>query len=124
MAFPSTYNITYYRGDSYEFTIRPKNANGGAFDLTNFSGLFTISTARGTGGTKIGEQILVNGVEINTSAGTISCEIDPVLGASLAGSATYVYDVEIKKNLGGGASSVYTLLTGNISVTDDVTGRV
>jgi hypothetical protein len=42
----------------------------------------------------------------------------------LAASGTFVYDVEIRKNLGGGASSIYTLLTGNLSVTDDITGRV
>ena len=120
MAFPSTYNITYYRGDSYEFTISPKNANGVAFDLVNFSGLFTVSTARGTTGTKIAQKA----VTVDSNAGTIAVSIDPTTGGALAASGTYVYDVEIKKNLGGGASSVYTLLTGSLSVTDDITGRV
>lgn len=120
MAFPSTYNITYYRGDSYEFVISPKNANGVAFDLVNFSGLFTISTARGTTGTKIAQKA----VTVDSNAGTIAVSIDPTTGGALAASGTFVYDVEIKKNLGGGASSVYTLLTGSLSVTDDITGRV
>jgi len=30
MAFPGTYNFNYYRGDRYEFVIRPKTANGDA----------------------------------------------------------------------------------------------
>lgn len=120
MAFPSTYNITYYRGDSYEFIIRPKNANGGVFDLENYSGLFTISTARGTSGTKVLEE----SIAIDDVAGTITCNISSASGGILAASGTYVYDVEIRKDLGGGASSIYTLLTGNVSVTDDITGRV
>jgi hypothetical protein len=31
MAFPGSYNFNYYRGDTAEFVIRPKTANGSAF---------------------------------------------------------------------------------------------
>ena len=41
MAFPGTYNFSYYKGDTNEFVIRPKNSSGSAFDLTGYSaGLF------------------------------------------------------------------------------------
>jgi hypothetical protein len=55
MAFPGTFNISYYRGDTYEFRIYPKTSSGASFDLTSFSDSpsdhvkFTIASARGTG---------------------------------------------------------------------------
>lgn len=39
MAFPGTYNISYYKGDTYEFRIYPKTANGDIFDLTPYAGI-------------------------------------------------------------------------------------
>ena len=49
MAFPGTYNISYYRGDSYEFNVYPKTSSGNAFSLTDYaSAVFTIATARGS----------------------------------------------------------------------------
>lgn len=113
MAFPATYNFNYYRGDTYDFIINPKNPNGEPFDLSNFdSALFTISTARGTSGTSIGNGIAT----IDLSNDRLICEITNTLGSQLSGTS-YVYDVEI---LDTSASTVYTLLTGNISVTQDV----
>jgi len=38
MAFPGTYNISYYKGDTYEFRIYPKTADGDVFDLTPYIG--------------------------------------------------------------------------------------
>lgn len=55
MAFPGTFNISYYRGDTYEFRVYPKTSSGAAFDLTSFSDSqsdhvkFTIASSRGTG---------------------------------------------------------------------------
>ena len=48
MAFPGELNINYYKGDTYEFSIYPKNADGSAMNLTNYLPQFTISLARGT----------------------------------------------------------------------------
>lgn len=50
MAFPGTYNINYYKGDTYEFAVYPKTTEGGTFLMTDYtSAKFTIATARGTG---------------------------------------------------------------------------
>ena len=112
MAFPGSYNFNYYRGDRYEFVIRPKTANGGAFDLTGYSANFTIANARGEGQTQYEMQAVVDG-----SADTVTCTILPGAGEALT-SGTYVYDVQIDF----GPTLVYTLLTGSIAVTDDITG--
>jgi len=55
MAFPGTYNFSYYRGDTYQFVIRPKNANGTTFALDAYAGnaAFTIANVRGSTGTQI-----------------------------------------------------------------------
>jgi hypothetical protein len=55
MAFPGTYNFSYYRGDTYQFVVRPKNANGAVFTLDDYSdgALFTIANRRGNTGTQI-----------------------------------------------------------------------
>jgi len=48
MAFPGTYNFSYYRGDTYEFIIYPKNSLGGSYDLeAGHTAEFNIATARG-----------------------------------------------------------------------------
>jgi hypothetical protein len=55
MAFPGTYNFSYYRGDTYQFIVRPKNANGTVFTLDDYSdgALFTIANRRGSTGTQV-----------------------------------------------------------------------
>lgn len=112
MAFPGSYNFNYYRGDTAEFVIRPKTANGDAFDLTGFSADFFIANERGAGATQYEAQAVVDG-----SADTITCTILPGVGRDLE-AGTYVYDVQIDAS----ASEVYTVLTGTITVTDDITG--
>jgi hypothetical protein len=113
MAFPGSYNFNYYRGDTAEFVIRPKTANGSAFDLTGFTADFFIANTRGPAPTQSYEaQAVVDG-----SADTVTCTILPGVGRSLP-AGTYVYDVQIDS----GATLVYTLLTGSITVTDDITG--
>lgn len=49
MAFPATYNIQYYKGDTYQFVIRPKNSSGAPFVLpsTEYEANFYIATSRG-----------------------------------------------------------------------------
>ena len=112
MAFPGSYNFNYYRGDTAEFVIRPKTANGSAFDLTGFSADFFIATARGEGQTQYEGQAVVDG-----SADTVTCTILPGVGRDLS-AGTYVYDVQIDN----GPTEIYTILTGTITVTDDITG--
>ena len=114
MAFPGSYNFNYYRGDTAEFVIRPKTANGSAFDLTGYTAEFFIATARGSTGTQYEAQAVVSGV-----ADTVTCTILPGVGRDLT-PGTYVYDVQITT----GASVIFTILTGSITVTDDITGAV
>lgn len=116
MAFPGTYNISYYKGDTFEFKIYPKDASGAAFDLTGFStAKFTIATARGSGAT----QILAT-AEVATDLTHVACVITPAQSEDLDPAIQYVYDVEISKTVPGGYPYVYTLLTGTLSITDQV----
>lgn len=49
MAFPGTYNFSYYKGDTYQFLVFPKDSSGNTFDLSSFTtSRFTIATKRGT----------------------------------------------------------------------------
>jgi hypothetical protein len=114
MAFPGTYNFNYYRGDTNQFVIRPKNANGGAFDLTGYTAQFKIANRRGSTGTQYEGQVTVD-----TTNDLVTCTILPGVGRSLA-AGTFVYDVQITT----GASNIITILTGSITVTDDITGAV
>ena len=49
MAFPASYNIQYYKGDTYQFVIRPKNSSGLPFVLpsSEYEANFYIATSRG-----------------------------------------------------------------------------
>jgi hypothetical protein len=112
MAFPATYNISYYRGDTYDFVVNPKNSNGTAFNLTGYTGLFVIASSRGNSAA-----FIANGTaSVNASAATVTCKIPASLGSILSG-ASYVYDVEINNS---SSSANFTLLTGTISVSQDV----
>jgi hypothetical protein len=114
MAFPSTYNFNYYRGDTAQFVARPKNANdGSSFDLTDYDGTFTIADVRGATGTQISAEATVN-----ETTDIVTCTISSTVGRDLE-PGTYVYDVQIDNGI-----QVYTLLTGTITVTDDITGAV
>jgi hypothetical protein len=117
MAFPGTYNFSYYRGDTYQFVIRPKNANGTTFSLDDYAGNadFTISNRRGSTGTQISATATVD-----TANDIVTCTITGATGRGLVGGTTYVYDVQIDN----GAGVIFTLLTGSITVTDDITGAV
>jgi hypothetical protein len=124
MAFPGTYNISYYRGDTYEFKIYPKDASGAAFPLDGYDlseGVkFTISSDRGNAG--IDDQIEGYSA-ISADRTHITCAIRPENGNLLTPTFNYVYDVEINKS-GTPYNIVRTLLTGSISVTDQVSGAI
>lgn len=114
MAFPGTFNFSYYRGDTNQFVIRPKNANGSAFDLTGYTAEYFIATTRGSTGTQYEAQVVVD-----TANDLLTCTILPGVGRNLT-PGTFVYDVQITT----GASNILTVLTGSITVTDDITGAV
>jgi hypothetical protein len=120
MAFPGTYNFNYYRGDTHQFVLSPKNSDGTTFQLDSYapgavnSAIYTIATARGVAGTKTSAQAV-----INTTNDTVVCTILPTVGRTLA-AGTYVYDVQINSS----STNIITLLTGTITITDDVTGAI
>ena len=116
MAFPATYNFSYYRGDTNEFVIRPKNSDGSAFDLDGYDADFFIATARGAATSVVQYEAQAVVDDVNN---LVTCTILPGVGEELA-PGTYVYDVQIDAS----ASEVFTLLTGTISVTEQITGAV
>jgi hypothetical protein len=117
MAFPGSYNFEYYRGDTNEFVVRPKNANGTSFNLTGYTASFVIADRRGSTGTQT-----VATATVNTSTNIITCTITSSVGRTLT-SGTYVYDVQLT-NSSPEPDVILTVLTGSIRVTDDVTGAV
>jgi len=118
MAFPGTYNFNYYRGDTYQFVIRPKNSNGSTMSLDAYEGnaVFTIANRRGTSATQTVEATAT----IDIANDIVTCTIEPAQGRLLTAGTVYVYDVQIDN----GADVIYTLLTGSITVTDDISGAV
>jgi hypothetical protein len=123
MAFPGTYNINYYKGDTLEFRIYPKDSSGAVFPLDGYdleNGVkFTIAESRGSEG--LASQIEAF-AEIALDRTYISCGIFPAHGNQLDATISYVYDVEISKVGSDSKDYTYTLLTGTISVRDQVTG--
>lgn len=115
MAFPGTFNINYYEGDTYEFKIYPKNSIGGVFELNGYSVKFFIATARGSGATQFECDASIS------SDSVVTCEIKPAQGRQLVAGTSYVYDVQVANPTTG---KTHTLLTGNVSVTADITGAV
>jgi hypothetical protein len=124
MAFPGTYNFSYYKGDTFEFRIYPKDSSGNAFDLEEYDNelgpIFTISTARGEAGA---ENQIECFASISNDYKYILCAVTPENGEELNAGTTYLYDVQISKT-SIPYDIVYTLLTGSITVTDHITGVV
>lgn len=110
MAFPATYNLNIYSGDTYEFVVVPRNTDGTDFSLTGYTSQMNIAEVRGSA-TKTAVQ-----TAINTTLNTVTCTILPGVSSSLDPTKTYVYDVQITN----GSDKVYTLLTGSVSITEDV----
>ena len=117
MAFPGTFNFNYYRGDTNQFVIRPKNASGSAFDLTGYTAAFRIANRRGSTGTQYEGQVVVD-----TANDLLTCTILPGIGRQLS-PGTFVYDVQIT-DVTPNPDVILTVLTGSITVTDDITGAV
>ena len=143
MAFPATYDFNYYKGDTFEFRIYPKKNDGTVFDLSAFaistnyastpddvtdssapydSAQFTIANVRGSAAS-----LVVKGfARVSDDNTFVQCAIRPAEGVQLLAGTEYVYDVEVKKPAGASGSGQYeivqTLLTGTITITDQVTG--
>ncbi len=143
MAFPGIYNINYYKGDTYEFRIYPKNSNDTAFLMNSYDG------GGGTyddDGNPLTPEVNYENVMfvfaetresanwhkclayISTDSKYVHCVIRPEDSEYLDPTKTYVYDVQIAKSttpdLPDGVPNypqVHTLLTGTISVTGQVT---
>lgn len=117
MAFPATYNFSYYKGDTLEFRAYPKDNSGLPFSLEGYEVSFTISTARGSDG--LANQVSAFASIVDNAS--ILCAIRPQDSLELANAASYVYDVEIRKVDATPYPLVYTILTGTITVEDQVT---
>jgi hypothetical protein len=123
MAFPGTYNFSYYAGDTFEFFVYPKNSSGGAFDdLSNYTPLFVVATARGSASAEVLSSVDSSELLVTVEDGDhVSCTIKPDGGRQLT-SGRYFYDVQIENTSASSSSfgKVFTLLTGTITVTQDV----
>ena len=116
MAFPATYNINYYKGDTYSFEISPKDAAGAVFPLTGYTPSMMIASSRGSSPDFYATASAEFDDVLNRTK--IICKISPLVGRTLTAGTQYVYDVQIQN----GVSLIFTLLTGTITVTEQVTG--
>jgi hypothetical protein len=118
MAFPGTYDINYYRGDTFEFRIYPRDNSGEAFSLQGYlPPYFTIANAKGDAAT-----VIKTGYAEIVSNEYIKCAITPDIGNELVAGTQYVYDVEIAKP-GTDYNYIYTLLNGRVTVFEQVTDK-
>ncbi len=109
MAIPANYDIQYYRGNTYEFYIQPKDIDCLPIDVTSFTPSFIIATSRGPA------PDTSYTCSASATGTTIHCTITAGTGATLSGGTVYVYDVSVDD---GG--TIHTYLTGNVYVTDRV----
>lgn len=114
MAFPGELNIRYYRGDTYEFNVYPKKNDGTVFSLAGYSVKFTIAETRES------EDTIEAYAVISDDETHIECAIRKGDSTTLVPGTTYVYDIEITKS-STPYTKYYTVLTGNITVTGQVT---
>ena len=120
MAFPGKYDFNYYKGDTYEFKIYPKTTAGQAFSLENYSSQFNIATSKGLDS----EQQIPAYAEISPDNTYITCAITPTEGNQLQAGTRYVYDIEVRNMNASPYALVYTLLSGSITIEDQVTNVV
>lgn len=119
MSFPGTFNIRYYKGDLYQFTIRPKQSTGEPFPISSstHNAYFYISPQRGG---PINETIIASAT---IDGGNVVATIFPSVGNTLSAAAPYFYDVSIQGKAPNN-NQIYTLVTGTLAVTFDITGPV
>jgi hypothetical protein len=126
MTYPATHNISYYKGDTYEFNVYPRTSTDSdgdgtndVFPLTGYSVDFAIAERRGE--LLSTDQEPIAGYSVFAPNRThIQCAITPANGEELDPSKTYVYDVTISKTDATTYDKVFTLLSGNLNVQDKV----
>jgi uncharacterized repeat protein (TIGR02543 family) len=120
MAFPGELNINYYKGDTHEFKVYPQKTDGSIFYLNDYSNSsFTIAELRGEAGVELGQ--INASAKISNDGTHIVCAITPENGKLMDPTKTYVYDVQVYSQGPDTYDKIFTLITGSISVTDDVT---
>lgn len=107
---PATYNIEYYRGDTFKLYLNIKDNTGMPINVTGYTASFTIATERGDSPSQ--------SVACSASAsGTqIQCQITADQGEMLVAGTPYVYDIKVDNG-----PEINTYLTGNVNVTEKVT---
>lgn len=121
MAFPGTYNISYYRGDTLEFKVYPKDSTGANFSLSSFNETVRFTIAPRRGALLAGEQRIQAYAKI-IDGDYILCVIRPEDGQRmLVETSPYYYDIEIEDYDSESYVKIYTILTGEINVTEQVT---
>jgi hypothetical protein len=122
MAFPGTYNIDYYKGDTFEFRVYPKDSTGNQFLINQYNEFrFTISNVRGeTPPAGVTKQTIEGFAEISNDNTYILCAITPENGAQMVAGTTYYYDVEIGR-ISSPYDFIYTLLQGTVNVAEQIT---
>jgi uncharacterized repeat protein (TIGR02543 family) len=120
MAFPGELNINYYKGDTHEFKVYPQKTDGSIFYLSDYTNsTFTIAESRGAAGVALGQ--IHASARISSDGTNVTCAITPENGKLMDPTKTYVYDVQVYSQGADTYDKVFTLITGSISVTDDVT---
>jgi len=121
MAFPGTYNINYYKGDTFEFRIYPKDSTGAKFDITSYTQFrFTISNILGDTAPAGETKTTLLGYAENIDDNYILCAIKPENGSEMIAGVPYYYDVEIGR-IDSPYDKIYTVLQGTINVSEQVT---
>ena len=121
MAFPGTYNISYYKGDTFEFRIYPKTSTGDQFLLNDYTQIrFTMSNVLGEQVAGGPTKVTLNGFAEKRDNQYVLCAITPDNGANMVAGTTYYYDVEIGR-INSPYDYVYTLLQGTVTVAEQTT---
>lgn len=111
---PASYNITYYRGDTFTLTVKVLDANGQNLNVQRFDSVtFGLNRDRG-----VYSNPITMSAALDKNNSTVTCTIGPTVGATLSGS--YQYDIVLYKLNGGLVSEEYTVMTGTVTVQDDV----
>lgn len=84
MAFPASYNISYYSGDTYQFVIKPKNSNGSSFSMPSsiYTPKFYISPSRGASPFAVTNKAISNNVATLTTSTAHGYSIGTIITVS------------------------------------------
>lgn len=84
MAFPATYNISYYSGDTYQFLIKPKNTDGSSFNIASsiYTPKFYIASSRGSSQFNVVKKSISNNIATLTTSTNHGYTIDSIITVS------------------------------------------